>query len=119
MHGNHMIVVRLVIVNDAAVQNDLSALAVDQVIGLGHSLVEGRRIRYQLERRAGLVHIADCVIAQQRGRGVAKLVGIERGPNGERENLARVHILHHHRPVVRMGALHGMVKRALGEELDV
>ena len=50
---------------------------------------------------------------------MAKLVGIERGPDGERENLAGVHVLHHHRAVERLRLLHRVVERALGHELDV
>ena len=98
---------------------DLAALAIDQVVGRGHALIERRRVGDQLERRAGLVHIADRVILQQRGRGVAKLVGIERGPNGERENLAGVHVLHDDGAVVGLGLLHVVVESALGHELDV
>ena len=97
--------VALVVVNHAAGESDLAALAVDHVVGRDHVLIERRRVGDQLEGRARLVDIADRVVAQQRRRGVAKLVGIEGGPNGERQNLAGVHVLHHHRAVHRLGLL--------------
>ena len=53
------------------------------------------------------------------GRGVAKVVGIEGGANGEGQNLAGVHVLHHDGAVERLGLLHGVVERVLGQELDV
>ncbi len=98
--------------DDAAGERDLSALAIDQVIGLGHLLIKRRGVRHELERRARLVDIADRVVLQQRGRGVAKLVGIECRPNGESENLPGVHVLHHDGAVVGVGLLHRVVERA-------
>ena len=95
----------LVVVNDAAGERDLAALAVDHVVGRGHVLVERRGVGDQLEGRAGLVDVADGVVAQQLGRGVAKVVGIEGGPDGERENLAGVHVLHHDGSVERLRLL--------------
>ena len=50
---------------------------------------------------------------------MAKLVGIEGGADGERQNLARVHVLHHDRAVDGLRLLHGVIERALGHELDV
>ena len=50
---------------------------------------------------------------------MAELVGIECGANGERENLAGVHVLHDDGAVVGLGALHGVVERVLGHELNV
>ena len=50
---------------------------------------------------------------------VAELVGIERGTDGERKDLARVHILHHHRAAERLRGFHFVVEGALGHELDV
>ena len=114
------IVIGLVVVNDAAARHlDLAALAVDHVVGVGDVLIERRGVGDQLEGRAGLVDIAHRVILQQRGSGAAKLVGIEGGANGERENLAGVHVLHDHGAVVGVGRLHVVVERALGHELDV
>ena len=42
MHGDDVVVVSLVVVDDAAGNRDLAALAVDHVIGLGHVLIERR-----------------------------------------------------------------------------
>ncbi len=50
---------------------------------------------------------------------MAKIVGIESGANGERENLAGVHVLHDDGAVEGLGLLHRVVERALGQELDV
>ncbi len=98
---------------------DLAALAVDHVVGRGDVLIHRRGVGDELEGRAGLVDVADRVVAQQCGRGVAKLVGIERGPDGEGENLAGVHVLHDDGAVERLRLLHGVIERALGHELNV
>ncbi len=58
----------LVIVDDAASEGDLSALAVDHVIGIGQVLVKRGRVRHQLEDRAGLIDVADGVVAEQASR---------------------------------------------------
>ncbi len=105
--------------DDPAVEINLPALAVDHVVGRGDLRVHGRGIGDELEGRAGLVDIADGVVAQQVGLGVAKLVGIEGGTDGEGENLAGVHILHDDGAVERLRFLHGVIERALGHELDV
>ncbi len=105
--------------NGAAVEGDGAALAIDHVIGLDDMLVDGRGVRHQLERRSRLIDIAHRVIAQKRGSGVPEIIGIEGRPDRQRENLAGVHILNDHRPVIRFGALHRSVERFLGDELDV
>ena len=64
VHRNHAEVVALVVVNHAAGERDLPALAIDHVIGRGHVLIERGRIRHQLERRARFVHVADRMVAQ-------------------------------------------------------
>ena len=86
---------------------------------MGHALVECGRIGNQLERRAGLVDVADRMILQQRRSGVPKLVRIERWPNCERENLAGMHVLHDDSAIVGVGLLHVVIESALGHELDV
>ena len=58
------IVFALVVVNHAAGERDLAALAVDHVVGRGHVLVQRRRVSDQLERRTRLVDVADRVVAQ-------------------------------------------------------
>ena len=55
--------IALVVVNDAAGERDLAALAVDHVVRRGDVLVERRGIGDQLEDGAGLVDVADGVIA--------------------------------------------------------
>ena len=50
---------------------------------------------------------------------MAKLVGIESRTNGKRQDLPGMHVLHNNRSVGRLRLLHGVVKGALGEELDV
>ncbi len=77
------------------------------------------RVSNQLEGRAGLIDVAHGVIAQQLRRSVAERVGIEGGTNGQRQNLPGVHVLYHHGAVLRLGALHGMVQRPLGQELNI
>ena len=113
------IVVALVVVNHAAGKRDLAALAVDRVVGRGDMLIERGRVGDQLEDRAGLVDIADRVVPQQCRRGVAKVVGVERGPDGERQNLAGVHVLHDDGAVVRLRFLHGVIEGSLGHELNI
>ncbi len=54
--------IALVVVNDAAGKRDLSALAVDHVVGRGDVLVERGGVGDELEGRARLVDIADGVI---------------------------------------------------------
>ena len=87
MHRDHAKVVRLVVVDDAAGESHLSSLAVDHVVRSGDVLLECRGVGDQLEDRAGLVDVADRVVLQQRGRGVAGLVGIEGGTDGEGQDL--------------------------------
>ena len=55
---------RLVVVDDAAGEGDLAALAIDHVVGRGHLLIERRGVGDQLEDRARLVDIADRVICE-------------------------------------------------------
>ena len=119
MNRDATVVLALVVVNDAAGQSNLAALAVDHVVGRGYMLFQRRRIRDQLEDRAGLVDVADGMIAQQFRRGVAKVVGVEGGADGEGQNLAGVHVLDNHCAVGRLGALHGVIQRPLGHELNV
>ena len=102
----------LVVVDDAAGKGDLAALAVDRVVGRGHVLVERGGVGDELEDGAWLVDIADGVVLEQLGRGVAKVVGIEGGSNGESENLAGVHVLHDDGSAGRLGPGHGAVERA-------
>ena len=96
-----------------------SALAVDHGVGRDQVLIKRGRVGDQLERRAGLVNVAHRAVTQQIRRGVAKLIGIERGPDGQRKNLAGMHILHHHRAIQRLCLLHRMVQRLLGQELNL
>ena len=119
MQGNDAVVLALVVVNDAAGEGDLAALAVDVVVGRDGVLVERRGVSDQLEDRAGLVDIADGVVAEQCRRGVAKVVGVEGGADGQGENLAGVHVLHDHGAVEGLGLLHGVIESLLGKELDV
>jgi hypothetical protein len=52
--------------------------------------------------------------------GVAwRKIGIEGGADGQRQNLAGMHVLDDHGAVVRLGARHGVVQRPLGQELNV
>ena len=103
MDWNDSVVLALVVVNHASRQGDFASLAVDHVVGRGYMLVEGGGVGDQLEGRTRLVDIANRVIAQQRRRGVAKLVGIEGGTDGQRQNLAGVHVLDDYGAVIRMG----------------
>ena len=119
MHRDDPEVVALVVVNDAARQGDRAALAVDLVVGRGYMLIEGRGIGDQLEDRARLVDVADRVVAQQHRRSVAEVIGVEGGADGQSQNLAGMHVLDDHGAVVRMGALHGVVQRTLGQKLNV
>ena len=112
-------VLALVVVNDAAGEGNLAALAVDHVVGSCDVLLQRRRIGDQLEDRARLVYVTDRVVAQQLRRGVAKVIGVERGADGQGQNLAGMHVLHYHSAVGRLSARHGVVQRLLGHELDV
>ena len=105
--------------DDAAGEGDLAALAVDHVVGLGYALVQCRRIRDELEDGAGLVDIADRVVFEQRGRGVAKVVRIEGGANGESQNLPCVHILHDDGSVIGVSLRHGVIESLLRHELNI
>src|SRR6516225_3855288 len=58
------------------------------------------------------------ILEQSRSR-MAELVGVKRGPNGKRKNLARVNILHDDGTVVCVSALHVVVESALGHELNI
>ena len=53
------------------------------------------------------------------GRGVAEVVGVEGGADGERKNLAGMYVLHDDGAVVGVGLLHGVVECGLGHELNV
>ena len=81
-----------------------AALAVDHVVGRGHVRFERGGVGDELEGRAWLIDIADRVVFEERGRGMAELVGIERGPDGKSKNLAGVHVLHDDGAVVGVGA---------------
>src|ERR1035438_10312453 len=96
MHRDDSVVFALVVVNHAAGQRDLATLAVDWIIRRGYMLIESGRVSDQLEDRSGLVDIADRVVAQERRSRVAEEVGIEGGSDGQRENLACMHVLHDH-----------------------
>ena len=63
MHRNHAEVFALVVVNHAAGERDVAALAVNHVVGRGHVLLQRRRIGNQLEDRARLIDVADRVVA--------------------------------------------------------
>ena len=54
--------VALVVMNDAAGERDLAALAVDHVVGLGDVWIDRRGVSDELEDRAGLVDVADGVV---------------------------------------------------------
>ena len=111
--------VALVIVDDLTGNGNLSAGAIDHVVGFGDARVHGCGIRDEFEGGPGLVDVADRVVAEHIGRGVANLVGIEGGTNGEGQNLPGMHILHDDRAVQRLRALHGVIERALRHELNV
>ena len=98
---------------------DLSALAIDHLVGVGDFLFQRRGVGHQLEGGARLIHIAYCVVLEQAGGGMAKVVGIEGGANGQSQNLAGLRILNHHRAIQGMGALERGLERALGHELDI
>ncbi len=97
--------IALVVVNDLTGDVDLAALAIDHVIGLGNGLIHRRGVGDELEDGTGLIDVADRVVAQQVGRGVAKLIGIECGTDGEGQNLAGVHVLHDDGAVERLRLL--------------
>ena len=105
--------------NHATREGDLTALAIDQVVRFSDVRVERGRIGDQLEDGARLIDVADRVIFEQRRRGVAKVVGVEGGAHGERENLAGVHVLHHDGAVVGALFLHHVIERSLGHVLNV
>ncbi len=100
--------IAFVVVNDASGERDLPALAVDHVVGLGDVRVERGGVGDQLEDGSGLVDVADGMVFEQRRRGVPKVVGIEGGADGERKDLAGVHVLHDDGAVVgvRLSASH-------------
>ena len=59
------------------------------------------------------------MVAQLIERGVAKLVGIECGADGEGQNLPCVHVLYDDRAVEGLRLLHCVIESALGHELNV
>jgi hypothetical protein len=109
----------LVVVNGAAGDGNLAALAVDHVVGRGGMLVQRGRVGDQLEDRARLVDIADGVVAEQLWRGVAEEVWVEGWADGQRQNLAGMHVLDDHRGVSRLGTFHRVIQRPFGHELNV
>ncbi len=111
--------VALVVVDDLPGNGNLSAGAIDHVIGLGDGLIHGRRIGDELEDGARLIHVADRVVAQHIGRGMANLIRVEGRTNGEGQDLSRMNVLHDHGAVERLRFLHGVIERALGHELNV
>ena len=87
--------------------------------GLATLRIERGGIGDQLEDGARLIDVAHGVVFEQRRRGVAKVVGVEGGANGERENLAGVHVLHDDGAVVGVLFLHHVIECSLGHELNV
>ncbi len=111
--------VAFVIVNHTTGESDLSTLAIDHVVGFCDLRIDRGGVGDQLEDRAGFVNVADGVVLEQLGRGVAKVVGVECGADREGKNLASVHVLHHDGAVVGVGPLHRMIEGILGHELNV
>ena len=111
--------VGLVVVNGAAVESDGATEAIDQIVRMGDLLIQRGSVSDELECRARLIDIADGVVLEKRWGGVAELVGIECGTDGEGEDLAGVDVLHDNGAIVGVRLLHIVVESALGHELDV
>ena len=109
----------MAVVNDPSREFHLASLAINQLVGIGYLLLQGCRVSHQLEGRTWLIHIAHGVVLKQTRRGMAKIVWIEGGANGQRENLTGLRILNHHRSIQGMGALQRSIKGALGHELNI
>src|SRR5580704_7232656 len=94
------------IVHGVAGDVERAATAIHHGVGSDRFLFQGCRVGYWLEGRAGLVDVAYSVISEQIGGCVTEVIRIERGPDGEGENLAGVRILHDDGAVLRVGAGH-------------
>ena len=59
------------------------------------------------------------MVAQQLRRGAPEEVWIEGWADGQRKNLAGMHVLNDHSSAGRLGALHCVVQRPLGHKLNI
>src|SRR6266404_2530782 len=105
--------------NSVAEDSDLAHLAIDELIRRSQLFFEGGGKGNDLKGRPGLIDVTHGAVFQGSRGNVVEGIRIEGRTAGERQNLARLWILHNHRSRFRVRGRDGALEFAFGDVLDL